>query len=59
MIRVGGPGGAGLPPSDPAVERQMANAAVAGNALVFGAIVFALNLAPHILSQMGFDSVLI
>ena len=55
MIRVGGHGGGGLPPHDPKVERQLANAAVLGNALAFAIIVAAINALPYILAPMGFD----
>ncbi len=59
MIRLGGPGEGHLPPHDPAEERTMANRAVAGNILFFGMVVAAISVAPHLLRQMGFESVLV
>lgn len=54
-MRLGGPGMGQLPPSDPKVERDLANAAVIGNAMTFAFIVGTLHFLPYVLEPMGFD----
>lgn len=49
MIRMGGP-------SDPEEERKLANQAVIGNTVIFGMIVVAVNVAPYLLDQLGFEA---
>ncbi len=44
-----------MPPRDEEAERQMANAAVVGNVVLFGVMVAAINVLPFILEPLGFD----
>ena len=51
MIRLGGP------EVDSEEERRLSNAAVVGNIAIFAITAFAVNVAPYILEQFGFDVV--
>ena len=57
MIRVGAPSGPGaLPAPDAQTERQIANAAVLGNAITFAVVVGAINAFPYFLDAIGVEA---
>ena len=55
MMRLGGSGMGGPPQQSPEQIRQVANAAVVGNAITFLMISAALHFAPLVLEPMGFE----
>ncbi len=59
MIRIGGQAHGNLPPHDPELERRLANWAVLGNVGIFTIVVAAINAAPYVMQQLGFESALV
>ncbi len=55
MMRMSGMGG---PPPDPKKDRELATAAVIGNAATFAAICVAIHFSPMFLEQLGFEVLL-